>query len=240
MSVSPVRPHILCAHSLSVGGEDVALAVQRSRRARRLTLRVDQRSGELQLVLPQRVPLREGLDFAERKVDWIRDQLAALAPQRPFVDGAVVPYLGAPQIIRHVPGARRGVWREAGSIWVSGDGDYLPRRVTDFLKRAARDEITARARAKAATVERPFARVTLRDTRSRWGSCSASGELSFSWRLIMAPEAVLDYVVAHEVAHLVHMNHSRRFWTLVARLTAEVDGPERWLRDEGNGLLRYG
>ncbi|MGF1608396.1 MAG: M48 family metallopeptidase [Kiloniellales bacterium] len=218
----------------------MTLAVQRNRRARRLTLRVDQRSGELRLVLPQRVPLREGLDFAERKVDWIRDQLAALAPQRPFIDGAELPYLGAPHVIRHAPGARRGVWREAGGIWVSGHADHLSRRVTDFLKRAARDEIAARARAKAAVIERPPARVTLRDTKSRWGSCAASGELSFSWRLIMAPEAVLDYVVAHEVAHLVHMNHSRRFWKLVARLTAEVAGPERWLRDQGNGLLRYG
>lgn len=229
------KPHILC-----VGGEDVALAVQRNRRARRLTLRVDQRSGELHLVLPQRVPLREGLDFAHGKLDWIRDQLAALAPQRPFVDGAELPYLGTPHVIRHAPEARRGVWREAGAIWVSGLSDHLARRVTDFLKRAARDEIVPRARAKAAIVERSITRVTLRDTKSRWGSCTASGDLSFSWRLIMAPEAVLDYVVAHEVAHLVHMNHSRRFWKLCARLTADPAGPERWLREQGNDLLRYG
>lgn len=235
MTASRPKHHILC-----VEGRDVALSVRRDRRARRLTLRLDQRSGELHLVMPQRVPLREGLDFAEDRADWIRDQLAALAPQRPFEDGASVPYLGEMHSIRHAPEARRGVWLADGSIWVSGQQDHLPRRVADFLKRSAREELSLRARAKAESIKRRVTRITLRDTKSRWGSCSSGGELNFSWRLIMAPETVLDYVVAHEVAHLVHMNHSRRFWNLVAKLVPDVATPQRWLQDQGNDLLRYG
>lgn len=225
---------------LCVEGQDVPLKVRRDRRARRLTLRVDQQSGDLRLVLPLRVSLREGLDFATDKTDWIRQQLAALPPWQPFADGAEVPYLGVPHHISHAPEARRGVWREEGVILVSGQREFLPRRVADFLTREARDVLGSRAREKAAMIDRQITRISLRDPKSRWGSCASTGELSFSWRLVMAPEPVVDYVVAHEVAHLVHMNHSPRFWRLVGRLTPEVAAPQRWLREKGNALMRYG
>ena len=219
---------------------EVPLLLRRDRRARRLTLRLDEASGAVHLVLPHGVAQAEGLDFARRRSPWILKQLAELPPRVPFVEGARVPYLDVPHEIRHAPGQRRAVRREGGAIWVSGFAEHLPRRVADFLKAEARHELGERSRDKAARIGRRVARVSVRDTRSRWGSCSADGRVNFSWRLILAPEAVLDYVVAHEVAHLEQMNHGPRFWSLVARLTSDTEAARRWLRKEGRGLLRYG
>jgi predicted metal-dependent hydrolase len=225
---------------LRLGECEVTLMLRRVRGARRMTLRLDEAAGAFHLSLPYGVALTEGLDFAARRRRWILAQLAALPPRVAFAAGAEIPLFGVPHVIRHDPGARRGAWREAGTIWVSGFAEHLPRRVTDFLKAEARRELTARAHGKAAEIGRRVAKVSLRDTRSRWGSCSAEGEIGFSWRLILAPEAVLDYVVAHEVAHLAHMNHGPRFWRLVAKLTPEVAGPRHWLKANGCRLHRYG
>ena len=228
-------PHILCAD-----GRRVPIEVQRNRRARRLTLRLDPQSGAVRLVIPQRTPLAEGLLFAQHKAGWIAKQLDAMPTPVPFVEGARVPFLGVEHELRNAPLARRGVWREDGVIWSSGHTAHLARRVADFLRREARLAIEPRARAKAQAIERRITRITLRDTRSRWGSCSSAGGLNFSWRLILAPEPVLDYVVAHEVAHLVHMNHGPRFWKLVERLTPEVGESCAWMKAHGSELLRYG
>ena len=127
-----------------------------------------------------------------------------------------------------------------GEIRVRGDPAHLARRVRDHLAALARDELARRARPLAAHVGCTIARVTVRDTRSRWGSCSASGNLSFSWRLIFAPEEVVDYVVAHEVAHLAEMNHGPRFWRLVERLAPGNAGPRAWLDRHRARLLSYG
>lgn len=225
---------------LRIEDQEVPLTVTRHPRARRLTLRLDPVAGELRLALPRGVALAEGLNFARQRSHWILTQLESLPPRVAFADGAEIPYLGESHRIRHDPQARRGVWRERCSIRVSGHIEHLPRRITDFLKAEARRELTDRAHVKAAKIDRQLARVSLRDTQSRWGSCSVAGCINFSWRLILAPEAVLDYVVAHEVAHLVHMNHGPRFWALVDKLTAETEAPRRWLRKNGASLLRYG
>ncbi len=225
---------------LELDGEPVPLAVKRHARARRLTLRLDPASGRFHLVLPRGVPLREGLDFARRRSTWILHQLGSLPPRVPFADGAVIPLLGRPHRIEHRPTARGAVWREAEALCVAGSAEHLPRRVGDYLKKEARAELGDRARQKSRRVGRRIARVSLRDTQSRWGSCSRDGRINFSWRLILAPESVLDYVVAHEVAHLIHMDHSREFWRLVDRLTADVPKSKAWLRRHGAGLLRYG
>jgi len=224
---------------LRIAEREIPLLVSRNPRARRISIRLDG-VGAVRLVLPKRTPLRHGLDFAEGKADWIVGHLDSLPALVPFEPGAIVPVLGVEHVISHRATARRGVWRADGIIWVSGEAQHLSRRVRDFLKAEARSEISARARAKALIVGRPIRRITLRDTTSRWGSCGADGNLSFSWRLILAPEAVLDYVVAHEIAHLKEMNHGRRFWSLVGRLTGDVARPRRWLRDRGDHLLRYG
>ncbi len=225
---------------LRIEDQDVPVTVTRHPRARRLTLRLDPVAGELRLALPRGVALSEGLDFAQQRSDWILTQLEALPPRVAFADGAEIPFLGETHKISHDPRARRGVWRERHSIRVSGQIEHLPRRITDFLKAEARRELTNRTHVKATQIDRHVTRVSLRDTQSRWGSCSVDGCINFSWRLILAPAAVLDYVVAHEVAHLVHMNHGPRFWALVEKLTAETEAPRRWLRQNGATLLRFG
>lgn len=209
-------------------------------RARRMTLRVDKGSGRLRLTLPPGVSRDDGLSFIRRQEGWLRQRLAELPEAVPFADGTLLPILGFDHRVRHRPDTRAGVWRSAGEIHVSGQAEHLPRRLTDFLKKEARAEITPRAHALAKEVGRPVGRITLRDTSSRWGSCSSRGDLSFSWRLILAPETVLHYVVAHEVAHLRHMNHGPRFWHLVDTLVDDVETPKRWLRHNGARLMRYG
>ena len=238
-----LRRDDLDGESLWLDGRAVPLVCRVSPRARRITLRVDAKSATVQLTLPRGVSRAEALAFAERHRDWLRRRLSDLPAPVPFVAGAEIPILGETHVIRHAPGARRGVWRESGAILVSGGAEFVPRRVTDFLKREARREIQARAQDKAASLPgkaRQLRKVILRDTRSRWGSCAHSGDLSFSWRLILTPEFVCDYVVAHEVAHLAEMNHGPRFWRLVGELTDSVSEAKSWLRREGAGLHRYG
>lgn len=225
---------------LRVDGDEWPLDLRVNRRARRITLSVDRKSGRLRLTLPPGISTAQGLAFAERHSAWLRRRLAELPARVPFADGTELPVLGRAHVVRHLPQMRGGAWREGSEIRVSGRAEHLPRRVTDLLKREARTEILPRARDKAAAIGRHPGRIAVRDTVSRWGSCTARGDLAFSWRLILAPEDVLDYVVAHEVAHLQHLNHGPRFWALVGRLAAEVDGPRRWLRAHGTRLLRYG
>lgn len=225
---------------LLVDGLDAPLELAVSPRARRLTLRLDSGSGQVLVVAPRSVAVAEVARFVTRHADWIRRRLAALPPHRPFADGAMVPYLGVEHVVRHDPGRRRPVERADGIFHVGGRAEHLARRLGDHLKAEAGRELSARALDKAAAIGRRVTGVTVRDTRSRWGSCSAAGRLSFSWRLILAPEPVLDYVVAHEVGHLAEMNHGPRFWALVERLHPSVDEARGWLRVHGPALHRYG
>ena len=226
--------------ALAIAGLPVPLELRESARTRRLTLRVDAGRGLIQVVVPTGISEAEVHRFIHRHDGWLRARLEALPPRLPFVDGATVPVLGADHVIRHMPDLRGGTRREDGLLIVGGQVEHLERRVHDHLIAEARRELGERARAKAVLLGKRVAAVTVRDTRSRWGSCAANGRLSFSWRLILTPEAVLDYVVAHEVAHLKELNHSPRFWAVCAGLTAEVKGPRAWLKANGARLLRYG
>lgn len=154
--------------------------------------------------------------------------------------GAVIPFRGTLHEIREHPA--RGpapVWREENVIWVSGDAAHAPRRVLDFLKNEGRKAFEICALEHAEKLGVKPSRITVRDTNSRWGSCSSARSLSFSWRLILAPDFVLDYVVAHEVAHLREMNHSPRFWAHVKNLIADKAIAQDWLHANGRELQRY-
>ncbi len=225
---------------LDIEGRAVPLRIRRNARARRLILRIDGERDGVVVTLPGRVPVEEGLDLARGKAAWIVRQLDRLAPRVPFADGAVVPILGDDHRIRFDPTGRRPVSRGTGEIVVTGRPEHLARRLTDWLKGEARSLIVPLAHAKAQSLGRSPGAITLRDTRSRWGSCSADGKLSFSWRLVMAPEHILDYVVAHEVAHLVERNHGPRFWDLAAQMTGDVETARAWLNAFGARLHRYG
>jgi len=226
--------------TLQLAGRHVPLVVKRHPQARYITLRFDGASGGIRLVLPKGVPLAEGIAFANAKSNWVLDYLDSLPPRVPFEHGAELPILGKDHRIHHAPWARRGVWRADSVLWVSGKEEHISRRVGDYLKAEARKELSRRARDKAAQIGRQVRKVSVRDTRSRWGSCSEHGDLNFSWRLILAPEHVLDYVVAHEVAHLEELNHGRRFWRLTEKLATEIEPAKAWLQDQGESLLRFG
>jgi predicted metal-dependent hydrolase len=172
--------------------------------------------------------------------DWVSERLAALPGAVAFVDGAEVPLHGVGHCIRHMPRARGVAWVQDGEIRVAGDLGCLARRVADFLRAEARRSIIALVTEKAALARVQPGRIALKDTSSRWGSCASNGNLAFSWRLVMAPPFVQDYVAAHEVAHLRHMNHGPRFWALVTQITPHMDPAIVWLRTNGMRLLRVG
>jgi len=222
-------------------GIGAPVSIRISPRARRVALRIDTAERRVELVLPRGVPVSTGLRFLAAKRAWVTDRLDALPQSVPFVEGAIVPLLGIPHRIgRETDPAAPPVRIIDGVIWVRGDPEYLARRVRDHLARTARAEIYPRARRLAARIGCKVEQVNVRDTKSRWGSCSGQGNLSFNWRLIFAPEPVLDYVVAHEVAHLVEMNHGPRFWRLVESLTPDTAWPRAWLKQHRARLLSYG
>jgi predicted metal-dependent hydrolase len=219
--------------------------VRRHPAARRYSLRVRETSRDVVLTMPTRGSVREARAFAERNAAWIAARLKRLPPIVAFADGSIIPLRGVPHRIVHRPDVRGSVWREAGAdgmalLCVAGQAPHIARRVGDFLKREARRELAAACRRHAAVLGVTIVAVSVRDTRSRWGSCSATGTLSFSWRLVLAPPYVLDYLAAHEVAHCVELNHSNRFWRVVDRLVPERKRAEAWLRFHGNELHRFG
>jgi hypothetical protein len=217
------------------------LAIRVNPRARRVSLRVDAATRTVELVLPHGAAAEQGVRFLASHRGWIAARLDALPEPIRFEDGAIVPVLGEPHRIRHhADPAGPPVAIGDGEIRVRGDQAFIARRVRDHLVLLARREFGRRARASAAGIGKTVARITVRDTKSRWGSCSSTGHLSFSWRLVLAPEAVIDYVVAHEVAHLAEMNHGPRFWRLVAALVGDHAGPRGWLKRHRNRLLSYG
>jgi len=217
------------------------VAIRVSPRARRLLLRVDAGERRVELVLPAGIPCEHGLRFLAAHRGWIMARLDALPRPVPFAEGESVPVFGVPHTIRHETDPRAApVVVADGEIRVRGEPAHLARRVRDHLARLAAREFARRARAYAARLDRQILRITVRDTRSRWGSCSSQGALSFSWRLVFAPESVIDYVVAHEVAHLVEMNHGPRFWRLVRSLTPDPETPRAWLKRHRSRLLAYG
>jgi len=226
---------------LRIDGRPVEITVRMNPRARRLIVKVHPSTGEVSVVAPSRRALDHAMDFARSESTWIAGRLADVPEPVDLEAGARIPFRGLEYLI--VPAARgpAPVWidRGARAIRISGHSEHTSRRLLDFLKREARKVLDARAFEFAARVGVKPKRITVRDTASRWGSCSTTRALSFSWRLILAPAFVLDYVVAHEVAHLRHMNHGSRFWSLVRELVGDVDEPQIWLSRNGPLLHRY-
>lgn len=243
------------AITVSHGGETLVVSLRRLSCARRFTLRVRFAARDAVLTMPARASLREAREFTERHAAWIAARLNRLPATIPFVHGAVVPLRGVEHALMHRPGSRGTVWIEASHgvvdradlpagvdfvLCVAGAAEHLHRRVVDHFKREARRDLEQAVGRHTRALGLPERGVGLRDTVSRWGSCSASGSLNFSWRLVMAPPFVLDYLAAHEVAHLVHLDHSERFWALAQKLCADTDRAEAWLSAHGAHLHKYG
>jgi predicted metal-dependent hydrolase len=215
---------------------DLAYTVRRSDRARRVRVRVDPRDGGVEVVLPRRVAQREAAAAVVQLRGWIDRRRAevAVAQARVAARAGTVPYLGTDLLLRPAPGRTR-VHRR-GDVLLVPEGDALP-ALERWYRRQARAEIAPRLDRAAAAVGRSYTKLTIRDQRTRWGSCSASGAMSFNWRLLLAPEAVLEYVVRHEACHLAVMDHSPRFWALMERVMPGYEGPRGWLRHHGGTLV---
>ncbi|MBT3140064.1 M48 family metallopeptidase [Ruegeria litorea] len=217
------------------GQPSVPLTLRRSARALRISLRVSQLDGRVTLTLPKGVSESEALKFAHEKADWIRSHLQNQVSSSVVALGSEIPIEGH---LRHVvPAQGRRVVLDVDEVAVPEDA--VARRLERFLKERARDRLLDAADYYADVLGKSYTKVTLRDTRSRWGSCSSQGALMFSWRLILAPPGVLQYVAAHEVAHLAEMNHSEKFWAQVERIHGPYSGPRHWLRSQGSTLHQY-
>lgn len=242
-----LRSADLAFFDVAHAGETHRVQIKRIASARRFTLRVRAATRDVVLTMPPRGSLVRAKLFVERHAAWIGARLARLPVPTPFGPGAAIPLRGVPHEICHRPDDRGTVWVETDGepaalprICVAGAAPFVARRVQDYLIRQARRELEAAVTRHAAALGVKPSRLSLRDTASRWGSCSSSGALSFSWRLIMAPPFVLDYLAAHEVAHLKHMNHSDAFWNTVAALYPDYPRAEAWLKAQGVGLMRFG
>ncbi len=226
------------------GSQMFAIRLRRHRRATRYTLRIHPSDREAILTMPPRGTLVDAKDFAQRHGAWIAARLGRLPKAAPFQHGTVVPLRGVDHKIVHRAG-RGTVWtevRDSGEkiICVAGDVEHIDRRVHDFLKREAKADLAKASAKYAAQLGVKVKRIQIRDQSSRWGSCTTEGSLSFSWRLILAPAYVLDYLAAHEVGHLVEMNHSPKFWRVVGRICPATERAKNWLDTHGNDLHRYG
>ena len=230
----------LAGDRISISGLDAPFRMRRDRKARRMLLRVDPTSGSVVLTLPRGSGLPEGLRFIAQHAAWVISGLEAVPPAQPFADGGEVPLRGEPHRIVKRADARGTAWVEDGEIHVAGRPEHLKRRLRDFLVRQARQDFAELVAAMAARTGRAPAKVAIRDAKSRWGSCSASGNLTFSWRMVLAPRHVAHYLVAHEMAHLRHMNHGPAFWALVRDLAPDMAAARQWLRGNGAALHRFG
>ena len=218
------------------GNPPVEVLLRRSAQARRLSLRISRLDGRATLTLPTRVPEREGKAFVRERESWLRKHLSAIEPEMPVEIGATVLFEGADVPV--IAGPVKRATLKSGALMVPDDPGKVGKRVAAFMKLRARDALADASDRYAAALGRPYNRISLRDTRSRWGSCSSAGDLMYSWRLIMAPRSVLEYVAAHEVAHLQHMDHSDRFWEVVNDLFPNHKACRKWLRDNGGALHR--
>ncbi|MEM1076410.1 MAG: SprT family zinc-dependent metalloprotease [Pseudomonadota bacterium] len=219
------------------GDTEIPLILRKSARARRISLRVSQLDGRVTLTVPHGVSEHEAIAFAREKEAWLRKHLAARIVAVDAGLGAIIPIGG--RLHEVARGTGRRVRFEADCVRVPGPSDRVAKRLGAHLKTLARTRLAEASDRYAAKLDTAYTAITLRDTRSRWGSCTSEKRLMFSWRLILAPPDVLDYVAAHEVAHLRHMNHSHAFWAEVERLYGDYRDARSWLRREGTDLHRY-
>lgn len=228
---------------LTLRGISATVEVRRHPAARRMTLRVSRTRRAVIVTVPMQCDLEQAGQFVSRHIDWVEARLGSLPEPVPFRDGAVIPLRGVPHTIRFLGRRRRGAvvsLESSTQLVVAGDQAHAPRRLQDWLVEQARADLDDRVGWHAANLGLRPRGIAVRDQTSRWGSCSTTRMLSFSWRLVIAPPLILDYVAAHEVAHLAEMNHSARFWALVRKTMPRMDEAKRWLQIYGMDLHRFG
>lgn len=219
------------------------IKLKQSKRARRLALRLDTKERVFHLVQPKGVSLARARAFAENHDDWMQERLQELPPLMPFTHGAILPILGQERklsIIKRMDSKRTSIRLIGDYLEVLTNQDDPSMRITRWLKTLAKERLAEKSQEKAALIGKHIHSVTVRDTKSRWGSCSHDGKLSYSWRLIFSPSNAFDYVVAHEVAHLQHLDHSKSFWALCQKLSDNYLDGKYWMRNHASELMRYG
>lgn len=229
------------SHSYDAAQPPVQVEVKVSARAKRYILKRKVASDQFVLTIPRRGTRIEAFSFLRRSSGWIETQLAKATIKSSIAHGSLIPIRGVMHVVDHRPKARGVVWVENAIdgqplLCVAGQTQHIERRVKDYLKKQALQDYEHAVAALTHKLGKPCSKIRLADPKTRWGSCSHTGVLSFSWRIIMAPPSVLYYLVAHEVAHLQHMNHSAAFWRCVAMLDPNWKSAEHWLKKEGSKL----
>ena len=217
----------------------INIKVMPSPTSRKLVLRIDHKNRVPVLTVPRFCSRTKAINFVNENMDWILENLQDLPTEKRFTDGATISVLGEKVIICHCPEARRGTWLEGGKLYVSGAAEFLHRRVKDYIKKEAQKEFYRLSKGLADQLGCPLHQVTLKDTKSRWGSCSSLGNINYSWRIALAPKFVIDYLMAHEVAHLKHPDHSDAFWACVYNLYPDWVKGRTWLKKYGKELYAY-
>ncbi|MEM7299868.1 MAG: SprT family zinc-dependent metalloprotease [Pseudomonadota bacterium] len=242
-ATKPPRPTTRSV-DIDIDGQKRPVAVVENPRTKRLTLRLMPGSAGLKLTVPPRTPERDIREFLNRNKAWAAARLSRLPDVIQLEEGALVPFRGVEHLIC-TSGQMRGIVKHQmvdnqHSLIVPGQPEHVARRLTDFFKKEARAALTERSHIHAKTLGVKIAGISIRDTTSRWGSCSSSRRLSYSWRIILAPPDVLDYLAAHEVSHLREMNHSPRFWAHVKSICPHMETSKAWLRTNGALLHAVG
>ncbi len=223
--------------TVQLQGETVPIRLRRNAQARRMVMRVCRESGDIKLTLPKRARQSSAARFIEEHRDWIIAERQKVADNAPVSDGDIVPFEGEERRLAFTGRSPRTVELTDEVLEVGGPVDHANRRLLGWLKTAAKDRLSVCSAGHAACLGVAYKRISIGDMRSRWGSCSARGTLRYNWRLVMAPPNILNYVAAHEVAHLQEMNHSPHFWALVASLDPDFSRHRAWLRNEGGKLF---
>jgi len=234
------RPLETVKRTLHVGGRAMPLTIRENRRATRITLRIEPGGRALNLTVPAGLRKHEIDDFLDRHQGWLLTRLAKFSTENPVRHGGRICFRGVSHRIEHT-GTLRGLTEAVmvdgePILKVSGLEDHMGRRLSAFFKKEARKDLEVLVARHAAAIRKPVKSVSMKDTRSRWGSCSWDGNLSFSWRIVMAPPLVIDYLAAHEVAHLKEMNHGPKFWALCKELCPRMEEARKWLKQHGSQL----
>ncbi len=226
--------------TLDVAGRPMPLTIKQHDRATRITLRIEPGGRALKMTVPKGLAAREVNAFLDRHQGWLLTKLAKFSADTGLRDGGEILFRGVRHRIEHT-GSLRGLTEAVvvdgkPVLRVSGMPEHIGRRIATFLKKEARADLERLSRLHAGSIKAPIRSISMKDTRSRWGSCSSEGNLSFSWRIVMAPPSVIDYLAAHEVAHLKEMNHGPHFWALCKRLCPHMEEAKSWLKRHGSQL----
>ena len=226
--------------TLDVAGRPMPLTIKQHDRATRITLRIEPGGRALKMTVPKGLAAREVNAFLDRHQGWLLTKLAKFSTDTGLRDGGEILFRGVRHRIEHT-GSLRGLTEAVivdgkAVLRVSGMPEHIGRRIATFLKKEARADLERLSRLHAGSIKAPIRSISMKDTRSRWGSCSSEGNLSFSWRIVMAPPSVIDYLAAHEVAHLKEMNHGPHFWALCKRLCPHMEEAKSWLKRHGSQL----